>query len=48
MKTIGRFTEAVSFAGQSPQVAGSIESPVAGRLQAMLANFRKVQPYHAG
>jgi tetratricopeptide (TPR) repeat protein len=43
---IGRFNEAVSFAEQAVQLAGSAGSPVAGRLQAMLANFRNGQPYH--
>jgi tetratricopeptide (TPR) repeat protein len=42
---IGRFNEAVSFAEQALQLAGSTGSPFAGRLRAMLANFRNGQPY---
>jgi tetratricopeptide (TPR) repeat protein len=44
---IGRFNEAVSFAEQALQVAGSTGSPIAGRLQTMLANFRSGQPYRS-
>jgi tetratricopeptide (TPR) repeat protein len=42
----GHFNEAISFAEQALQLAGSSGSPFAGRLQAMLANFRNGQPYH--
>jgi tetratricopeptide (TPR) repeat protein len=42
---IGRFSEAISFGEQALQLAGASGSPVAARIQKMLANFRAGQPY---
>jgi len=41
----GHFDEAVSFAEQALQLATQAGSPLAGRIQAMLASFRSGQPY---
>jgi tetratricopeptide (TPR) repeat protein len=42
----GHFDEAVSFAEQALQIAQKTGSPLAIRLQTILADFRRGQPYH--
>jgi tetratricopeptide (TPR) repeat protein len=42
----GHFPEAISFAEQALQLAESAGSPLAGRLQTMVASFRAGQTYH--
>jgi tetratricopeptide (TPR) repeat protein len=42
----GRFDEAISFAEQALQIAQRTGSPLANRLQAILADFRSGKPYH--
>ncbi len=42
----GHFDEAISFAEQALQIAQRTGSPLANRLQAILADFRSGKPYH--